>query len=129
MTDERDLLRKAIRLIEDRKGEDIAVIDLSDVSIPTSYFVVVGVDNAVHAKALVNALRTGLPNKPTRSEGLSERKWVVLDYGDIVVHVLENEAREFYDIESLWADHLVDLEAVRAGSGSSSDTPTARRAT
>ena len=93
MTDEHDLLREAIRLIEDRKGEDIAVIDLSDVSIPTSYFVVVGVDNAVHAKALVNALRTGLPSKPTRSEGLSERKWVVLDYGDIVVHVLENEAR------------------------------------
>jgi len=129
MTDEHDLLREAIRLIEDRKGEDIAVIDLSDVSIPTSYFVVVGVDNAVHAKALVNALRTGLPSKPTRSEGLSERKWVVLDYGDIVVHVLENEAREFYDIESLWADHLVDLEAVRAGSGSTSDTPTVRRAT
>ncbi len=112
MTDERGLVREAIRLIEDRKGEDVVVIDLSDVSIPTSYFVVVGVDNPVHAKAMVNALRTGLPMKPIRSEGLSERKWVVLDYGDIVVHVLEKEAREFYDIESLWADHLVDIDAV-----------------
>ena len=112
MTDERSLVREAVRRIEDRKGEDVVVIDLSDVSIPTSYFVVVGADNPVHAKALINALRQGLPAKPNRSEGVSERKWVVLDYGDIVVHILEKEAREFYDIESLWADHLVDLEAV-----------------
>lgn len=112
MTDERSLVREAVRLIEDRKGEDVVVIDLSDVSIPTSYFVVVGADNTAHAKALINALRKGLPVKPSRSEGVSERKWVVLDYGDIVVHILEKDAREFYDIESLWADHLVDLDAV-----------------
>ncbi len=112
MTDERFLVRETVRLIEDRKGEDVVVIDLSDVSIPTSYFVVAGADNPVHAKALINALRQGLPAKPSHSEGVSERKWVVLDYGDIVVHILEKEAREFYDIESLWADHVVDLETV-----------------
>jgi ribosome-associated protein len=112
MTDERSLVRETVRLIEERKGEDIVVIDLSDVSIPTSYFVVVGADNPAHAKALINALRKGLPVKPSRSEGVSERRWVVLDYGDFVVHILEKDAREFYDIESLWADHLVDLEAV-----------------
>ena len=109
MTDERSLAREAVRLIEDRKGEDVVVIDLSDVSIPTSYFVVAGADNPAHAKALINALRQGLPSKPVRSEGVSERKWVVLDYGDIVVHILEKDAREFYDIESLWADHIVDV--------------------
>ncbi len=114
MTDERSLVREAVRLIEDRKGVDVVVIDLADVSIPTSYFVVVSADNPVHAKALINVLRQGLPIKPSRSEGVSERKWVVLDYGDIVVHIFEKEAREFYDIESLWADHLVDLEAVLA---------------
>ena len=112
MTDERALVREAVRLIEDRKGENVVVIDLSDVSIPTSYFVVAGADNPVHAKALINALREGLPVKPSRSEGVAERKWAVLDYGDIVVHVFQKDAREFYDIESLWADHLVDLETV-----------------
>ena len=116
MTDDRSMVREAIRLIEDRKGEDIVVIDLSDVSIPTSYFVVAGADNPVHPKALINALRQGLPVKPTRSEGVSERKWVVLDYGDIVVHILEKDAREFYDIESLWADHVVDSGTVLAES-------------
>lgn len=115
MSDERSLVREAIRLIEDRKGEDVVVIDLSSVSIPTSYFVIVGVDNPVHAKAMINGLRQGLPMKPVRSEGVSERKWAVLDYGDIVVHVFEKEAREFYDIESLWADHLVDPATAFAG--------------
>jgi len=110
MREQLKFVREAIRLIEDRKGENIAVIDLSDVSIPTSYFIVAGADNPVHAKALINVLRKELPEKPTRSEGVSERKWVVLDYGDVVVHIIEKEAREFYNIESLWADHLVELD-------------------
>ena len=112
MTDERDLVREAVTLIEERKGEDVVVIDLSDASIPTSYFVVAGADNPVHVKALVTALREGLRIKPIRSEGVSERKWVVLDYGDIVVHIHERQARAFYDIESLWADHVIDLDVV-----------------
>lgn len=110
--DERGLAREAVRLIKDHKGENVVVIDLNDVSIPTSYFVVAEADNPTHAKALVNALREGLPMKPLQSEGLSERRWIVLDYGDIVVHVLEKEAREFYDIESLWADHIVPVERI-----------------
>jgi ribosome-associated protein len=114
MIDERRLALEAVRLMEDRKGENVVVIDLGDVSIPTSYFVVAGADNPTHAKALVNALRKGLPMKPLRSEGVTERKWIVLDYGDIVVHILEKDAREFYDIESLWADHIVPVEKIQA---------------
>ena len=116
MTEEKDFVRRTVDLIRDRKGEDVAVIDLSDVSIPTSYFVIAGADNSVHAKALVNALRERLPVKPSRSEGLSERKWVVLDYGDVVVHILEKDAREFYGIESLWADHRVDADTLASES-------------
>ncbi len=112
MTAEKDFVRKTVGLIRDRKGEDVAVIDLSDVSIPTSYFVIAGADNPVHAKALINVLRERLPVKPSRSEGLSERKWVVLDYGDVIVHIIEKDAREFYGIESLWADHLVDVDSL-----------------
>ena len=108
MMAELDVLRRAIAILEEKKGERIVVIDLSEVSIPTGHFVVVGTDNPVHAKSLVNALRLGLPVKPLHSEGLEERRWIVLDYGDFVVHILEREAREFYDIESLWADYLVD---------------------
>lgn len=117
MTDERALVRQAIALLEDRKAENIVVIDLNDVAIPTSYFVIAETDNTAHAKALVNALRKGMPHKPNHSEGFVERRWIVLDYGDFVVHVFEKEAREFYDIESLWADHIVERLEDIAGDG------------
>ncbi|MGB2982980.1 MAG: ribosome silencing factor [Candidatus Bipolaricaulia bacterium] len=109
MTEERALVRRAIDVLESRKAENIVVVDLNDVPIPTSYFIIAETDNPAHAKALVNALRDGMPFKPNHSEGFVERKWIVLDYGDFVVHVFDKEAREFYDIESLWADHLVDV--------------------
>jgi len=105
---ELDVLQRAIAILKEKKGEEIVVIDLSEVPIPTGHFVVVGTDNPVHAKSLVNALRLGLPVKPMHSEGLDGRRWIVLDYGDFVVHILEREAREFYDIESLWADYTID---------------------
>ncbi len=107
---EQSLLRRAAKIIEEKKGEKIVAIDLSDVSIPTSYFLIAEADNPVHAKALVSALREFLPERPYHAEGLSERRWVVLDYGDVVIHIFNREARVFYDIESLWADHLMPLD-------------------
>jgi ribosome-associated protein len=114
VTDELAVVREAIALLEERKAENIVLIDLNDVPIPTSYFLIAETDNPAHAKALVNALRKGLPHKPDHSEGFTERRWIVLDYGDFVVHVFEKEAREFYDIESLWADHIVDRDVLSA---------------
>ena len=106
-----ELVRRAASILEERKGENVVVIDLGDVSVPTGYFVIVGTDNPVHAKSLVNALREGLDVKPMHSEGQGERRWIVLDYGDFVVHILDRDAREFYDIESLWSDHVISLGA------------------
>ena len=106
--DERMLAQRVIEVLEDRKAEDIVVIDLSEVSIPTSYFVVATADNTVHAKALTNALRGGVTQRPRHSEGMTDRKWIVMDYGDIVVHIFDRDARDFYDISSLWADRIVD---------------------
>jgi ribosome-associated protein len=109
---EQSLLRRAAKIIEEKKGENVVVIDLSDVSIPTSYFLVAEADNPVHAKAIVSALRESLAERPYHAEGLSERRWIVLDYGDVVIHIFDREARGFYDIESLWADHLISLDDV-----------------
>ena len=106
--DEETLVRNAIELISDRKGENIVVIDLRNDSIPTSYFVIAAGDNPVHVKAIVSNLMEKFPRKTLHREGHTERRWVVLDYGDIVVHVFQRETRAFYDIESLWADRIVD---------------------
>jgi len=104
---ENHVLDTIIDLIEERKGTRTVVIDLRDAPIPTEYFVIAEGENPVHVKAIISALQSNLPHKPLHREGVSEQRWVVLDYGDIVVHVFTKEARDFYDIESLWADHIM----------------------
>lgn len=114
MNEEIALVRKAIEIIEDRKGENVVVIDLSDVSIPTSYFVIGEADNSVHMKAIASHFMKSFPIKARHREGLSERRWVVMDYGDMIVHIFHKDARAFYDIESLWADHIVTVDSLLA---------------
>jgi len=112
VNEEITMVRKAIEIIEDRKGENIVVIDLSDVSIPTSYFVIGEADNSVHMKAIASHFMKSFPIKAQHREGLSERRWVVMDYGDMIVHIFHKDARAFYDIESLWADHIVPIDSL-----------------
>ena len=112
MNEEAVMVRKAIEIIEDRKGENIVIIDLSEVSIPTSYFVIGEADNSVHLKAIASNFMKNFPVKARHREGLSERRWVVMDYGDIIVHIFHKDARAFYDIESLWADHIVTADSL-----------------
>ena len=112
MNEEIKLVRKAIEIIEDSKGENVVVIDLSDVSMPTSYFVIGEADNSVHMKAIASHFMKSFPVKARHREGLSERRWIVMDYGDMIVHIFHKEARAFYDIESLWADHIMPLESL-----------------
>ncbi|MEA1870584.1 MAG: ribosome silencing factor [Candidatus Bipolaricaulota bacterium] len=106
MDDDR-LLRSAIDLISEKKGKNTVVIDLRNSPIPTDYFVITEGENRVHVKAIVSSLMSELPLKAIHREGLSERRWIVLDYGELMVHIFVREAREFYDIESLWADHII----------------------
>ncbi len=106
-----ELLRAAVDLIEEKKGERPVAIDLREDSIPTSYFVVTSGDNSAHVKAIVSNFLEKFPVGTFQSEGTAERRWVILDYGEIVVHVFLRETRDFYDIESLWADRIVPLPA------------------
>jgi ribosome-associated protein len=105
-------VRKAIDIIEDKKGENTVVVDLTEVSIPTSYFVIAEADNAVHLKAIASEFMRSFPLPSHHREGWDERRWVVMDYGDVIVHLFQKDAREFYDIESLWADHIVAVESL-----------------
>ena len=121
MNEETKLVLKAIEILEDRKGENVVVIDLSDVSIPTSYFVIGEADNPVHMKAIASHFMKSFPSKARGREGLGERRWVVMDYGDIIVHIFHKDARAFYDIESLWADHIVSRDALLEMQGNESE--------
>jgi ribosome-associated protein len=99
--------RTAAATIDDKKGEDIVLLDLSGLLVVTDVFVVASGTSNRHVKSLVEDVEEALKaagRRPIRREGVDYGSWVLLDYGDVVVHVFLDETREFYDLDRLWAD-------------------------
>ena len=106
--------RTAAAAIEDKKGEDILALDLSGLLVVTDVFLVATGTSTRHVKTLVDdaeeALRA-LERRPIRREGVDFGEWVLLDYGDLVIHVFDRDTRAYYELERLWADApTIDLE-------------------
>ena len=99
--------RTAAAAIDDKKGEDIVLLDLSGLLVVTDVFVVASGTSNRHVKSLVEdaeeALRP-LDRRPLRREGVDHGEWVLLDYGDVVIHVFDKQTRAYYELERLWAD-------------------------
>ncbi len=106
--DARDLAVVIARAADDKQGSDVLVLQVGDVLGVTEYFVIVSAPNRRLVRALVDEVeeqtreRTG--RSPLRTEGVREQQWVLVDYGDVVVHVFLAEIREFYEIERLYND-------------------------
>ncbi len=98
----------AARAAASKTEEPTLVLDVGEVLSITSYFVITGGRNARQVKTVAEevevALAVGGGPRPLRTEGLDSLRWVLLDYGDFVVHVLLDEARQYYELERLWAD-------------------------
>jgi ribosome-associated protein len=112
--DSRDWALIAARAADSKKAYDIIVQEVRESLLITDYFVIVtGANNRqvdAITEAVEEALRKEAGIKPIGREGVDEQTWVLLDYGDIVVHVFQPELREFYRLEALWSDApLVDL--------------------
>ncbi|MDR2493153.1 MAG: ribosome silencing factor [Coriobacteriales bacterium] len=112
----RDCALIAARAAGDKKGTDIIVQEIGRQIVVTDYFVIVSAANIRQVDAICEsveeALRLEAGVKPIGREGLEERSWVLLDYGDFVVHVFRPEYRDFYRLETLWNDApIVDLVA------------------
>lgn len=105
---EGELLRRAASLIADKKGDRLVLLDLRDTSIPTDFFLIAEGENPIHVRAIAEHLMTKLPVAPRHTEGLSDGRWVLLDYGDFVVHLFPREVRSFYDLEGIWPDKVVE---------------------
>lgn len=105
---EMDLLRRAANLILDKKGDGLVLIDLRETSIPTDFFLVAEGENPLHVRAIAEHLMEKLPVAPRHTEGLSDGRWILLDYGDFVVHLFPREVRSFYDLEGIWSDRVVE---------------------
>jgi ribosome-associated protein len=98
----------AARAADDKQGLDIAILDVSSVLAITEVFVITSASNSRQVKTIASEVtdkvRETLGRSPLHSEGAGEQQWVLLDYGDVVVHVFADEARRFYEIERLYLD-------------------------
>ena len=98
----------AARAADDKKGEDTVILEVGTVLAIADAFVITAGTNARQVRTIVeevekNVKESGGPS-PLRIEGLDDARWVLMDYGDFVVHVFLREVREFYDLERLWRD-------------------------
>lgn len=102
------LARIAAAAIDDKQGSEIVIIPVGEVLGITEYFVVSSGSNPRQVRAICDAVlervRAETGRGPLRSEGTGEQQWVLIDYGDVVVHVFADEARRFYEIERLYKD-------------------------
>ncbi len=91
----------------DTKGQDIIVLDVHKMSVFADYFIIMSGRSTRHVQGLASAIDKGINSKrlkDTNTEGLQEGHWVLLDLGDIIVHIFYKEHREYYDLEGLWHD-------------------------
>ena len=104
----RTLAAAAVRVALDNNGSDVMVLDVSDQSAEFDYFVLAtGTSRRqLHAisEQIDDALEKELGDRRLGIEGYEESRWIVLDYGSVVIHLFDDDTREFYDLESLWAD-------------------------
>lgn len=98
----------AARAIDEKKGTDIVIQDVSDLLNITDYFVICTAANNRRVDAIAEEVEEQLTKqcgiKPVSIEGLDDSKWVLMDYGPIVVHIFQPEQRDFYRLEQLWAE-------------------------
>jgi ribosome-associated protein len=123
--DSRDLAIAIARAADDRKGADIVLLKVSDVSYLADYFVVVtGFSNVqvrAIARSIEEAVDTQCQRSPLRIEGQADGSWVLLDYGDVIAHVFMPKEREFYGLEAFWGHaEQVDFAPTHPNSNPSS---------
>lgn len=97
----------AYKALDDKKGEDIKIIDISTVSTIADYFIIANGSNENQVRALVESVEDELAKAGfivKQREGYGLGNWVLLDFGDIIVHVFDKENRLFYDLERIWRD-------------------------
>lgn len=94
-------------MADDKRATDIEILDLRGLTVMTDYFVIASADTEVQVRAISSGIKEGLEELSVlhkRREGWDDARWVLLDYGDVVVHVFRHPEREFYDLVRLWGD-------------------------
>lgn len=103
----KEMAKIAYEALEDKKSEDIRVIEIGNISVIADYFIIANGNSSSQVDAMVGAVEDALGRKgfePKRIEGVHSSGWVLMDYGDVVIHIFSKEDRLFYDLERVWRD-------------------------
>lgn len=118
MEKSKEMAAIACRALEDKKGQDVTVIDISGVSCLADYFIIANGENSNQVQAMVDNVEAEMAKADyhyTQREGYQAARWILLDYRDVVVHVFSKEDRRFYDLERIWRDgKFVDRKELEA---------------
>ncbi|NJD01417.1 MAG: ribosome silencing factor [Ruminiclostridium sp.] len=101
------IVDKAVGILEDKKARDIEVIDISEVSTLADFFVICNGTSITHIKTLADELELKMAEAGYRyyhKEGYNSARWILMDFGEVVVHIFHEEDRSFYNLERLWSD-------------------------
>lgn len=115
MNQAKEMAKTAYQALCDKKGEDIKIIDIAGISVMADYFLIANGNSDSQVHALVDNVeeemhKAGYTLK--QREGYGNGSWVLLDFGDIIVHVFDKENRLFYDLERIWRDgKVIDAES------------------
>ena len=112
-----DTLKSMIDALEDKKAENIQLIDISEVSTIADYFIITNGTNASQIQALSDNVEERLSKngiRPKNIEGYNTANWILMDYNDILVHIFDRDSRGFYDLERIWRDgKIIDITQER----------------
>lgn len=108
MTDSETLARACAAAADDKKAENPVILDMQGISNFTDFFVICSGSSEPQLKAIASSIREQVREKfdrrPKSEDGYPASQWVILDYGDVIVHLFHNEKRELYGLENLWSD-------------------------
>lgn len=103
----KEMAKTAYNAIDDKKGENIKIIDISGVSVIADYFIIASGSNRNQVQAIADNVQEELfkaGKECKQIEGYQTANWILMDYGDIIIHVFSTEDRLFYDLERIWRD-------------------------
>lgn len=107
MEESKKMTQIVIDALEDKKAEDITILDISEISVLADYFVIADGNNRNQVQAMADNVEEALGRagyEPKQIEGYQTANWILMDYKDIIVHVFSKEDRGFYDLERIWRD-------------------------
>lgn len=109
-------LKTIVEAIQEKQGRNVSVLDIKQISTLSDYFVITDADNERQAEAIAYFVESEMEKNGVecrQKEGYGTSRWIILDYGEVMVHIFHSEEREFYNLERLWKDApYVDLDVI-----------------